>query len=531
MTSNRRTETRPSHPAIYARVSTYDQDHAMQVREGKEWFKRMGYPEPKVFIDHGISGAKRNRPAFNELMKLAGNPIDLIWVSKCDRFGRSLVHFLESIEKLDKLGVRFVAPAQMIDTDNATGMGRLMMHLLAMLAEFERNLIMERSYDGRMQKLRTDQPDSWNLIFGFEPGKPIINQLHQKIMQQIFDWRDQDYSFYEIEPMVLALANRLGVKPPRGGKTFWPQTMRTWVISRQCIGEFHRRIKIDGKKIDRMWPLPLLIDPVQWTRVNAKREKIRRLKIGNPQYKFLLTGFLRSVCDKPMNGLTTNEGRNKYYRCDGLQRRSKITSSGATSKEAFERCGCAYQKAEILELAVWPVIWNYLMDPAQAWRGAKAIVDEENAANPAAGRDAKAERDEVEREIATIQRGIRKGSWDEDEGAAEIMKLRERKTTLETEIHAVQKVREIAPLNAVKATFEKITEGGEPKWEHRREVLDGLIDLSMRLEGNEVVITGAVPLTDEKTGSSSNDKWSERITPRSICQDPIPFVLRAKVAA
>src|SRR5215472_2035888 len=88
-------------PAIYARVSSTEQDPAMQLREGREWIARMGYPKATEYVDHGVSGIKRSRPKFDVLMKAAGNPHDLIWVSKCDRFGRSVGHFLECVEKLD----------------------------------------------------------------------------------------------------------------------------------------------------------------------------------------------------------------------------------------------------------------------------------------------------------------------------------------------------------------------------------------------------------------------------------------------
>ena len=523
-----RSELRPVlHPAIYARVSSYDQDCAMQLREGRDWFARMGYPKPEEFIDHAVSGAKRSRPDFDRLMKLAANPVDLIWVSKIDRFGRSVLHFSESIGRLDNLGVRFVAPSQGIDTDNSSPTGRLLLNLLASIAEFERQLMIERSTAGRMRKFADGEPDSWNLIFGFERGKPILNEKHAQIMRQIFDWRDQDLSFYEIEPMVLAFANKLGVKPPRG-KTWWPQSIRKWVASRQCIGEFHR--KIDGKV--RMYPLPVLIDPVKWTRVNQKGQDIGRRKRGNPKHKYLLTGFLRSEHDKPMSGCTDRGYR--YYRCEGVQRRSKITASGQMIRKGdFVGCGCPYRRADMLEGAVWPEIWHYLMYPARAWSLAQALVDEENMDKPKSGRDVQAELDKAKHEIGVIQRSVlaKDGGWTEEEGFPAIRKLREQIVTLETEKRALANVVEIPPLNAVEQAFDRLTKGGEPRWEHRREVLDGLAELRMRLEGDEVIISGKVPLTDANTDTSKGDKRSERLTPGSICHDHIPFVLKARIAA
>ncbi len=70
--------------------------------------------------------------------------IDAVVVWKLDRWGRSLPHLVGSVQELSALGIRFVAVTQNIDTDESNPMARLLMHLMASFAEFERELIRDR---------------------------------------------------------------------------------------------------------------------------------------------------------------------------------------------------------------------------------------------------------------------------------------------------------------------------------------------------------------------------------------------------
>ena len=69
---------------------------------------------------------------------------DAIVVWKLDRFGRSLVHCVSGIQELASLGIRFIATSQGLDTDESNPASKLLMHILASMAQFERELIRER---------------------------------------------------------------------------------------------------------------------------------------------------------------------------------------------------------------------------------------------------------------------------------------------------------------------------------------------------------------------------------------------------
>jgi DNA invertase Pin-like site-specific DNA recombinase len=131
--------------AIYARVSTADQNCEMQLRELREYVARRGWEIGAEYVDTGWSGAKASRPALDSMMRdAAQRRFDAVLVWKLDRFGRSVRNCLDGIEALRLHGVRFLAVSQGIDTDESNPTARLMLHILAAVAEFEREMIRER---------------------------------------------------------------------------------------------------------------------------------------------------------------------------------------------------------------------------------------------------------------------------------------------------------------------------------------------------------------------------------------------------
>jgi len=92
-----------------------------------------------------MSGAKASRPGLDQLMADARHRrFDVVVVWKFDRFGRSLVHSVSGIQELASLGIRFIATSQGLDTDESNPASKLLMHILAAVAQFERELIRER---------------------------------------------------------------------------------------------------------------------------------------------------------------------------------------------------------------------------------------------------------------------------------------------------------------------------------------------------------------------------------------------------
>ena len=139
--------------AIYARVSTFDQEPENQLQELRRYVAARGW-EPVEYIDHGISGTRESRPALDRMLKDARRRrIDQVVVWRLDRLGRSLRHLIVTLAELDELQVGFVSINEGIDL--GTPAGRLQMHILAAIAEFERGRIVERVRDRKSTRLNS----------------------------------------------------------------------------------------------------------------------------------------------------------------------------------------------------------------------------------------------------------------------------------------------------------------------------------------------------------------------------------------
>lgn len=98
-----------------------------------------------MFTDHGISGAKTDRPGLAQALAYVREG-DTLVVWKLDRLGRSMVHLIETVEDLDRRRVNLRSLTEAIDT--TTPGGRLIFHIFGALAAFERDLIRERTRAG-----------------------------------------------------------------------------------------------------------------------------------------------------------------------------------------------------------------------------------------------------------------------------------------------------------------------------------------------------------------------------------------------
>ncbi len=133
--------------AIYARVSTSEQRTDAQVDRLVAACRERGLGDPLIFRDDGISGVRDNRPELDRLRGfISSGRVSVVVVTKIDRLGRSLGMILRFWDEADAAGVRVVVTDQGIDTSTAAG--RLQRNMLAALAEFERELILERTQAG-----------------------------------------------------------------------------------------------------------------------------------------------------------------------------------------------------------------------------------------------------------------------------------------------------------------------------------------------------------------------------------------------
>ncbi len=122
----------------YARVSTQEQETHLQIHALHRAGVTLIYQEKR-------SGGDRKRPVLAEVLSLL-QPVDTLVVFKLDRIARSLSHLLDILDEMESKGARFQSLTEVIDTKSPAG--RMMMQVIGAFAEFERELIRERTRVG-----------------------------------------------------------------------------------------------------------------------------------------------------------------------------------------------------------------------------------------------------------------------------------------------------------------------------------------------------------------------------------------------
>ena len=124
----------------YARVSTNEQNLDLQ----RDALKKAGISSKNLYTDK-ITGTKSERPGLEAAIShLREGDTLVVW--RLDRLGRSLKHLIETVTALKQQDIAFKSITENIDTSSATG--QLVFHIFGALAEFERNLIIERTMAG-----------------------------------------------------------------------------------------------------------------------------------------------------------------------------------------------------------------------------------------------------------------------------------------------------------------------------------------------------------------------------------------------
>ncbi|MEM4215048.1 MAG: recombinase family protein [Candidatus Pacearchaeota archaeon] len=168
--------------AIYVRVSTEEQAKqgfslAAQEDALKNYAQALNYEIFKIYRDEGKSAKDiKHRPALQQLLKDAQNKkFNAIFVYKLDRFSRSLKDLILTIEKLKEWQVDFISLQDKIETASASG--KLMFHIISAFAEFERDIISERTRFGMNERAKegkaiTKPPLGYKLVNGkLEPDE------------------------------------------------------------------------------------------------------------------------------------------------------------------------------------------------------------------------------------------------------------------------------------------------------------------------------------------------------------------------
>ncbi len=139
--------------ALYMRVSTVDQHPETQLHDLRGLAAQRGFQIVHEYTDK-ISGTKARRPGLDQLLYDARRgQFDVLVVWACDRVARSVKHFLEVLDEMNRLQIEFVSFRENLDTGGA--LGRAIVVIISVVAELERSLIVERVRAG-MRRARLE---------------------------------------------------------------------------------------------------------------------------------------------------------------------------------------------------------------------------------------------------------------------------------------------------------------------------------------------------------------------------------------
>jgi len=178
--------------AIYVRVSTQEQAQQgfslnAQQEALENYAKALGYEIHKIYRDEGKSAKDLKRPEMTNLLQDAEKgKFSAIFIYKLDRFSRSIKDLILTIDKLKDWGIDFVSLQDRIETTSASG--KLMFHIIGAFAEFERNIIGDRTKFGMQRKAKeggfiTKAPKGYKLV----NKKLMINEEEAEKVREIFN--------------------------------------------------------------------------------------------------------------------------------------------------------------------------------------------------------------------------------------------------------------------------------------------------------------------------------------------------------
>jgi site-specific DNA recombinase len=366
-----RTASRVVRCAIYTRKST--EEGLQQAfnsldaqREAAEAFIRSQAGEgwtllPDRYDDGGFSGGSMDRPAVRRLMAdIEGGKIDCVVVYKVDRLSRSLLDFARMMETFERHGVSFSAVSQQFNTTHS--MGRLTLNILLSFAQFEREIIAERTRDKIAATRRKGKWSGGQPILGYDVDRGsfrlVVNEDEAERARQIFALYLEHESLL---PVVRELERRgwrnkrwtTKAGQERGGRAFDKTALHRLLTNVIYAGSVRYKSEVHAGE------QPAIVDPA----VFAKAQELLRRNgrtggaIVRNQFGAMLKGLLRcSPCGCSMTPAHTTKGarRYRYYTCVAAQSRgwsgcpSKSVPAAEIERVVVDRIRCIGRDPELL---------------------------------------------------------------------------------------------------------------------------------------------------------------------------------------
>ena len=313
------------------------------------------------FDDGGYTGGNMDRPALQRLLAaVESRSVDCVVVYKVDRLSRSLMDFARIIEVFDQHAVSFVSVTQQFNTTSS--IGRLTLNILLSFAQFEREIISERTRDKMSAARRKGKWIGGHPVLGYDidpkGGRLIVNSEEAKTVRTIFDL------YLELGSLlpVLQEAERRGLVTKRwttedgkvrGGQRISKGTLHGILTNAIYTGMVEHKGSLYAGEHER------IIEQITWDRVHETLRRNNADKGASLKNKYgaLLRGLLFCVpCGTPMVHTYTvrNSKRYRYYVCYNAQ------------QKGWKNCQTKSVPAQAIETAVLDSIRRLGRDPKLA---------------------------------------------------------------------------------------------------------------------------------------------------------------------
>jgi site-specific DNA recombinase len=418
---------------------------------------------PDRYDDGGFTGGNMDRPALRRLMAdIEAGKVDAVIVYKVDRLSRSLLDFARMMGTFDKYKVSFVSVTQQFNT--ATSMGRLVLNVLLSFAQFEREIISERTRDKIAATRRRGKWSGGRPLLGYDvdpAGSRLrVNEDEATMVRAIFDL----YLEHEaLLPVVRELESRgwankrwrtKGGKE-QGGSPFDKSALHRLLTNVAYAGKVRYKDEIHGGEH------PAVVDPAVFERVQALLRRNGRTAGAPVRNKFgaLLKGLLRcgpcGCAMTPSHSTKNGTKRYRYYVCT------------AAVKKGWQACPSKSVPAEQIERFVVEQLRCVGRDPALL----AATAAQARGRADARLAELDAERRTLERELARWQADVQKAVGQASAGGgaeclSRLAGLQERIRLVEARVARVRE--EAAEVRAGRVGDEEVAEAlalFDPVWE------------------------------------------------------------------
>ncbi|MGO5676657.1 recombinase family protein [Bacillus subtilis] len=352
--------------AIYCRVSTEEQategySITAQLQTLRQYTQLYGWQIAGEYVDEGISGKDiKGRPAMKRLVAdVEKDKFQAVLVWKISRLSRNMLDTLTLLDKFEDYGVKFISYSENFDTGSP--IGRLVVQLMASIAEMERNTLSENVKLGMKQRALEG---SWNggVVFGYDTVKKelVISEKEAEVVKLIY----QMYANGKGLRAISNYLNKAGYKTKRNrhfsinsvaqildnviynGKISWLK-VENWDTKRRR-GKNPNPILVDGKH-------EAIISDELWSVVQSRR-KSKSFKQRQSNEPFLLSGLLRCPdCGQGMVPSITT-----YTRKDGTKRKHRYYVCGNFHNKGSSACKANSIKAYEAEDSVIGRIESFL---------------------------------------------------------------------------------------------------------------------------------------------------------------------------